>query len=187
MPTQVDYEQEAVDRMPPFLADGENMRKLAAVFAARWQRLDDVTKALAEAIELSDDSPTWVLDLIGEWLNEPRRGAWSDETYLYALRVKQRTRKSNGTWPDVYEVARLLRPGPPFAVIDVDVFGAPKSVIVDIPSLIKEDWQAIAKSALLRTVGATTQLALTISDDGLAFTFDDDDLGWDSGLLVELV
>ena len=112
MPTQVDYEQEAVDRMPPFLADGENMRKLAAVFAARWQRLDDVTKALAEAIELSDDSPTWVLDLIGEWLNEPRRGAWSDETYLYALRVKQRTRKSNGTWPDVYEVARLLRHGP---------------------------------------------------------------------------
>ena len=187
MPTTVDYEQDAADRVPPFLADGENLAKLIKVFALRWQELDDLTLQLAESIELTEESPTWVLELVGGWLNEPRRGGWDNEAYLYALRVKQRTRRSNGTWPDIYEVARLLRPGPPYAETDVDVFGAPKSVVVDIPELVKEWQQIIAKVALLRTVGATTQLALTVSMDGLAFTFDDDDLGWDNGLLVELV
>lgn len=187
MPTEVNYEQEAADRTPPFLADGENLATLRRVFAARWQALDDTTRELVESIELTDESPTWVLELVGAWLNEPRRGGWGDDIYLYALRAKQRTRKSNGTWPDIYEVARLLRPGPPYAETDVDVWGAPKSVVVDIPELLKSDLQAVAKTALLRTVGATTQLALTVSDDGLAFTFDDEDLGWDNGLLVELV
>jgi len=187
MPTEVDYAQEAADRVPPLLADGENLAKLIRIFAARWQALDDVTVRVVEAIDLSDDSPPWALALVGAWLNEPRRGGWTDAEYLYALRVRQRTRVSNGTWPDVYEVARLLRPGPPYAEADVTVDGAPKSVVVDIPELTDPTLQDIAKAALLRTVGATTQLAITVSDDGLAFTFDDDELGWDDGLLVELV
>ncbi len=187
MPTEVDYVQEAADLTPPFLADGANLEKLRTLFAARWQSLDDVTLALVNVLELTDDSPTWALELVGAWLNEPRRGGWDDATYLYALRVKQRTRRSNGTWPNIYDVARLLRPGPPYAETDVDVWGAPKSVVVDIPELTDTTLQEVAKTALLRSVGATTQLAITVSDDGLAFTFDDDDLGWDNGLLVELI
>lgn len=187
MPTEVDYVQEARDRVPPYLAEGPNFDKLVSIFAARWQALDDTTKQLIETIELVDGSPDWAMELIGAWLNEPRRGAWDDADYLYALRAKQRVRRSFGTWPDIYEVARLLRPGPPFAETDVDVWGAPKSVIVDIPGLFDTVLQDIAKIMLLRSVGATTQLALTVSTDGLAFTFDDDALGWDSGLLVELV
>jgi hypothetical protein len=67
---------------------------------------------LAAYVDLSEEAaaPGWMLDLIGEWLGEPRRGAWSDADYRYALRVRQRTRKSDGTWRDIYEVARLLRP-----------------------------------------------------------------------------
>lgn len=187
MPTTTDHVQESLDRVPPFLADGPNMAKLVRIFAERWQSLDELTLQLIQAIELSEDSPPWVLDLVGAWLNEPRRGSWDDSDYLYALRVKQRARRSNGTWPDVYEVARLLRPGPPYTETDVDVWGAPKSVVVDIPGLFDTTLQDIAKTMLLRTVGATTQLALTVSTDGLAFTFDEDDKGWDDGLLVELV
>lgn len=187
MPTNVDYVAESLDRVPPFLADGENITKLVRAFADRWQRLDDLTLQIVESITLTDDSPTWVLELVAAWLNEPKRGVWDNIAWVYALRAKQRARKSNGTWADVYEVARLLRPGPPYSETDVDVFGAPKSVIVDIPDLFKPVAQDIAKAMLLRTVGATTQLALTVSTGGLAFTFDDDDLGWDNGLLVELV
>ncbi len=187
MPTVVDSVADVEARVPLFLEDGENMMKLARVFAARWQQLDDVTRALAAAIELTTASQPWVLDLAGQWLNLPRRGAWSDAEYLYALRVRQRVRRSSGTWPDVYEVARLLRPGPPYSETDVEVNGAPKSVVVDIPELTDPTLQAIAKDALLATVSETTQVALTVSTDGEAFTFDDDDLGWDMGLLVELV
>lgn len=187
MPTEVDYVAEARDRVPPYLAEGENLDKLVRIFAERWRALDDVTKQQIETIQLVDGSPDWAMALAGAWLNEPRRGIWDDLAYLYALRAKQRVRRSNGTWPDVYEVARLLRPGPPYAETDVDVFGAPKSVVVDIPGLFDPIYQDIAKVMLLRTVGATTQLALTVSTDGLAFTFDDEALGWDNGLLVELV
>lgn len=187
MPTIIDYVNEGRDRVPPFLADGPVMDKLVRIFAERWQSLDDATLELINAIALTDESPPWAMDLVGSWLNLPRRGGWVDSDYLYALRARQRTRRSNGTWPDVYEVARLLRPGPPYPVTDVDVWGAPKSVVVDIPELVKEAVLQIAKETLLDTVGATTQLALTVSTDGLAFTFDDDDLGWDNGLLVELV
>ena len=187
MPTTVDYITESQDRVPPLLADGESMMKLVRAFASRWQALDDLTVELVTAVGLDDGSPAWAMDLAGAWLNEPRREKWDDDAYLYALRVRQRTRRSYGTWPDVYEVARLLRPGPPYAETDVDVWGAPKSVVVDIPGLVSPTYQLIAKAALLRTVGATTQLALTVSDDGLAFTFDEDGKGWDDGLLVELV
>ena len=188
MPTIVDHVQESQDRVPPFLENGENISKLVEIFSARWQLLADVALQLVNAIELKDaTTPTWALMLIGDWLNEPKRGGWDAAAWVYALRAKQRVRRSFGTWPDVYEVARLLRPGPPYALTDVDVCGAPKSVVVDIPSLFDPVLQDIAKLMLLRTVSETTQLALTVSTDGLAFTFDDDDLGWDNGLLVELV
>lgn len=190
MPTIVDHVQDSIERVPANLEDGEMFDRLVRLLAERWQALDDVTLRVVNAIELQDDSPAWVMDLVGAWLNEPRRGAWHDSEYLYALRAKQRVRRSNGTWPDIYEVARALRPGPPFvpnASTDVDVWGAPKSVVVDIPSLFQPVLQDIAKTMLLRSVGATTQLALTVSTDGLAFTFDEDDKGWDNGLLVELV
>lgn len=187
MPTQVDYVAEGLDKVPPFLADGVNMQKLVSILEARWQVLDDLTRELAESVELSEDTPDWAMDLIGAWLNEPRKAVWTDANYLYDLRVKQRARRSYGTWADCYEVARLLRPGPPYATTDVDVFGAPKSVVVDIPGLTDPVMQDIAKVMLLRTVEATTQLAITVSTDEQAFTFDEDGLGWDDGLLVELV
>lgn len=183
-----DYQQDADDRVPPLLADGPNLAKILELTTARWQVLDDLTVQIARLVDLSDEAaaPSWMLDLIGEWLGEPRRGAWDDADYRYALRVRQRTRRSDGTWQDIYEVARLLRPAS--AVSDVDVFGAPKSVIVDIPSLGTDAVRLdIAQRALLRTVEATTEVALTVSTDGLAFTFDDEDLGWDAGLLVTLI
>lgn len=182
-----DYQADADERVPPLLAEGPNLAKAIELFTQRWQDLDDLTVELSQMVDLSDEAaaPGWMLDLIGEWLNEPRRGAWTDADYRYALRARQRTRRSNGTWQDVYEVARLLKPDA--AVTDVDVFGAPKSVIVDIPSLTDATRLDIAQRALLRTVEATTEVALTVSTDGLAFTFDDDDLGWDVGLLVTFV
>ena len=182
-----DYEQDAAERLPPLFSEAVNLQKLIAAFGARWQTLDDLAVQIARYVDLSDAAaaPGWMLDLIGEWLGEPRRGAWSDADYRYALRVRQRTRRSDGTWADVYEVARLLRPAS--ATADVAVDGAPKSVIVDIPALTDPVRLEIAKAALLRTVEATTEVALTVSTDALAFTFDDDDLGWDSGLLVDYV
>lgn len=182
-----DYQQDADDRIPPLLAEGPKLAKVIELTTARWQALDDLTVQVAQCLDLSDAAaaPSWALDLIGEWLGEPRRGAWTDDDYRYALRVRQRTRRSDGTWQDLYEVARLLRPAG--AVTDVDVFGAPKSVIVDIPALTDPTRIDIAQRALLRTVEATTELALTVSTDGLAFTFDDDAKGWDAGLLVTLL
>jgi hypothetical protein len=182
-----DYQADADERIPPLLAEGANFAKIVELCAARWQALDDLAVELAAYVDLSEDAaaPGWMLDLIGEWLGEPRRGAWSDADYRYALRVRQRTRKSDGTWRDIYEVARLLRPDS--ATSDVTVDGAPKSVIVDIPALTDPVRLDIAQRALLRTVEATTEVALTVSTDGLAFTFDDPDLGWDVGLLVDYV
>ena len=187
MTATFDYQADADARIPPLLAEGANFAKIVELCAARWQALDDLAIELAGYIDLSDEvaAPSWALDLIGEWLGEPRRGAWSDDDYRYALRVRQRTRRSDGTWRDVYEVARLLRPDS--ATSDVAVDGAPKSVIVDIPSLTDAVRLDIAQRALLRTVEATTEVALTVSTDGLAFTFDDPDLGWDVGLLVDYV
>lgn len=182
-----DYEQDAAERLPPLFSEATTLQAVVDAFGARWQALDDITVQIARYVDLSDGAaaPGWMLDLLGEWLGEPRRGAWTDADYRYALRVRQRTRRSDGTWADVYEVARLLKPSA--AVSDVAVDGAPKSVIVDIPGLTDPTRLEIAKAALLRTVEATTEVALTVSTDGLAFTFDDDDLGWDSGLLVDYV
>ena len=135
MAATYDYQADADERIPPLLAEGANFAKIVELCAARWQALDDLAVELAAYVDLSEDAaaPGWMLDLIGEWLGEPRRGAWSDADYRYALRVRQRTRKSDGTWRDIYEVARLLRPDS--ATSDVTVDGAPKSVIVDIPAL----------------------------------------------------
>jgi hypothetical protein len=67
------------------------------------------------------------------------------------------------------------------------VWGAPKSVVVDLPGLAPGVERDIALAGLLRAVSETTQLAVTISDLGHAFTLDAEGLGFDSGLLVELL
>ena len=116
-----------------------------------------------------------MLDLIGEWLGEPRRGAWDDADYRWPCACASAPGARRHVAGHL-RVARLLRPASAVSGrrrvrrAQVHDRGHPHAWG---PDAVRFD---IAQRAL-RTVEATTEVALTVFTDGLAFTFDDGP-GW---------
>lgn len=180
-----DHAEEAVGRLPREALDGPVVEALARLEGERWGLVDAAAEEILRQLGVPPDADRWALEAAASWRGVEPREDWTDAQLRLAIAVAEISGRSFGDWPTIFAVARACCPRP--RTHPPDVWGAPKSIVVDLPGLGPGVERDIALAGLLRAVSETTQLAVTVSDLGHAFTLDAEGLGFDSGLLVELL
>jgi hypothetical protein len=180
-----DHAAEAVARLPREALDGPVVEALARLEGERWALVDAACEEVMRQLGIPPDAQRWALESAASWRGVEPSEAWTDAQLRLAIVVADTSGRSCGDWPAIFAVARACVPDP--RRHPPDVWGAPKSIVVDLPGLGPGPERDIAMTGLLRAVSETTQLAVTVSDLGHAFTLDAEGLGFDAGLLVELL
>ena len=165
----------------PELYRRESTEEYLSVYLAAFEAQEQAQQELITAIlDWSRSSPThsFVYDLVGGWLGQPRPDGFDNEAYRFILLARARVRKSSNTLNDVLIVADYLARGQPFIVTPV----VPRAYVIAFVDLgLTDQEQALYRSLLLDTIGTVDKLELQFAVSGTAL-YDSLTTVYDSGL-----
>lgn len=181
--TQIDHVQQAIDCLPPRLRAGayaKCIRAMVLPLQTFEQALDDVSRAYSL---LTSKTPLWMLYAIARRFGLDLPPGFAKDEYRVFIRAQAAALLSSGTWPQVYNVANLLRPlsVPEASLAWVDRL-PPDGLSIAIPGLPAK-WATIARTILRQAVRAQDDFdLLSLPDD--FFTYDKGP-GFDVGKLAK--
>lgn len=160
-----DYVTEGVNRLP----DKGRKPNLVKYLTVYLQALIDEEEPVIELLnELSQwyrgtPKPDFILDLVGQFIGQPRPSGVTDAEYVFLLRARSVARVSMADQPSVERLVRLLSKGTDYRVIGY----APEHWYITFFDLdLTAQWQAIYADVILDAIGATDSLSLTFADGG---------------------
>jgi len=182
---QIDHVQQAIACLPPRLRAGAYAKVIAILVRPLQtfeQALDDISRCYSL---LTSKTPLWMLRAIARRFGLDLPPGYTKDEYRVFIRAQAAAILSSGTWPQVYNVANLLRPltVPPESLAWVDRV-PPDALQIGVPGLPAK-WAPIAKTILRRAVRAQDHFDLLSLPDNF-FTFDKGP-GFDVGKLAKLL
>lgn len=86
-----------------------NFEKLAKIALARWQDLENLIRDI-EQIWLIDTATGRLLKFYGDLANRAKTEGWDDDTYRRWIKLTFQAARSNGTAPELIQLAKDVRP-----------------------------------------------------------------------------
>lgn len=161
---KVDHVTQGLSQLRSRLSRDPDTQKVLSVLLQQLQSADNLLMTLLSVWTLNTSrTPLSVLKQIGSLLEVPYDSSMSSETYRRLLQIRIRSRKSEGTFDQVVDVANLLRGPNTIDQAKVQVIH-PHALQVEIPNVLLA-LKALAKSILLDAIQETTQLDVTTVTD----------------------
>lgn len=169
--TQVDHIAEALQCLPPPLRIGAYGKVITAIVRPLQtfeQALDEVSRAYSL---LTSKTPLFMLRAIAKRFGLQVPAGYSRDEVRVFIAAQAAAVLSSGTWPQVYNVANLLRPGTvPAESLAWIARVPPDHLNIGIPGL-PVSWASMAKQILRQAVRAQDSFDLYTLADNL-FTYD---------------
>jgi hypothetical protein len=189
---RIDHVAQGMAQLRSRLARDPNTAKVLSVLLQQVQSLDNLCLMILSLWTLNTSrTPLPMLQQIGSLLKVPYDTSMTAEMYRRLLQLRIRSRKSEGTFDDVLDVANLLRTAGTVDQAKVQVIH-PHSLQVEIPNVLLA-LKGLVHAILLDAIQETTQLHVTGVTDTEAgvqpqqyFTLSEDGPGFGSMLAPEL-
>lgn len=182
MTTPIDHVAQAIERLPPRLRAG-NYAKVIAALARPLQTFEQALDDFSRGYSLLTSKTTlpmlrWIAARFGLVLPP----GYDKEAYRVFVAAQAAAVLSSGTWPQVYNVANLLRPPdvPPASLAWVDRV-PPDAVSIGIPGF-PPAWASVGKQIIRQALRAQDDFSLAVLPADF-FTFDKGP-GFDVGKLA---
>ena len=177
---EIDHVQAAIDALPIALRTPLTLA-IVRVFAARWQGIWNLQRAILNSFDLTDPaSEAWppALRAWGDALGVQWRKAWPASTYRRVLLGARIARGSTGSRAEILAVVQALTP---LGAAQPSVQTAPLTVWVHAPGITDPEVQEALRVLLLLTIPDVADLGLSFAGEN-ALRFDTVGLGLDQGL-----
>lgn len=161
---KVDHVKQGLGQLRSRLSRDPDTIKVLSVLLQQIQSADDLLLTLLSVWTLNTSrTPLSVLKQIGSLLEVPYDSSMSSETYRRLLQLRIRSRKSEGTFDQVVDVANLLRGPNTVDQAQVHVIH-PHALQVSIPNVLLA-LKGMVHSILLDAIQETTHLDVTTVTD----------------------
>jgi hypothetical protein len=169
-PGQIDHVAQGIARVPEKLR-ADRISRYLAVYLAQYNDIEEAVQQLVDAFltwETFGSEFSFVLETIGALFDQPWPDGFTASQYSFILQARARSRRSEGSLPDVYRVANFLARG---NTENVRVFPlVPKNIQVVFINLQASDAEKVVyEQILLDTIDAVDGLEVQYVTTGTAF------------------
>jgi hypothetical protein len=161
-----DYVTEGIARLPQ-LGQQPNVVKYLSVYLQQLTNTEVISLQVIDGFLdwRAGRTRTWILDLIGSMIGQPRPTAFNDDDYRFILAARTIARVSDSSLAAVEKLVAFLARDSAY-LIDTAVPEHWYITFIDLP--LTEQWSALYAAILLDAIGATDSLELTSATGGTA-------------------